>query len=177
MNASAPHYTVPLLVPSLLARLSSDEYRAPVYCKRDVQALELLQQGAPVTAQRLNQTLAQYYSGRLGTAASLGAINAAAGNTFYGVSASASVDREEAKDYFQRSDLVIDVQTHFVANHRTGLAGAKGVHQFIRQVAPDLFSGLNLETDLSISEYLRCVFLESETSLAVLTSGPESGSA
>ena len=171
-NGRPENWTTPLLVPSLLARLSSDEYRAPVYCKRDIQALEILRHCASTTAQRLNQTLGQYYASRLGTAASLSAINAAAGNSFYRISASASVDKEEAQEYFHRSDLVIDVQTHFVANHRTGLSGAKGVHQFIRQVAPDLFSGLNLETDLSIGEYLRCVFLESETSLAVLTSAP-----
>jgi hypothetical protein len=165
-------WTTPLLVPGLLARLSNDEYRAPAYCKRDVIALDVLLRSTTTIARRLGQNIAEYYSSRLGTAASLYAINAAAGKSFYRVNASMSFDREEANECFQRNDLVIDVQTHFVANHRTGLAGAKGVHHFIRQVAPDLFSGLNLETDLSIGEYLRCVFLQSETSLAVLTSAP-----
>ncbi len=159
-------------VPGLLARLANDEYRAPAYCKKDILALDVLQRVATVTALRLGQSLAEYYSSRLGTAASLSAINVVAGKEFYRVNASASVDKEEANQCFQRNDLIIDVQTHFVANHRTGLAGAKGVHHFIRQVAPDLFCGLNLETDLSIGEYLRCVFLQSETSLAVLTSAP-----
>jgi hypothetical protein len=166
------NWTAPSSVPGLLSRLSSDEYSAPVYCKRDFQALDVLHRSASINARRLGQTLAQYYASRLGTVASLCAINAAAGQSFYRVSPSTGVDREEADDCFRRDELVIDVQTHFVANHRTGLAGAKGVHHFIRQVAPDLFAGLNLETDLSIGEYLRCVFLESETSLAVLTSAP-----
>lgn len=166
------YWTTSLPVPSLLARLANDEYRAPAYCKRDLLALDVLQRSATAIARRLDQNLAEYYSSRLGTAASLCAINAAAGNLFYRVNASTSVDKDEANQCFHRNDLVIDVQTHFVANHRTGLAGAKGVHHFIRQIAPDLFSGLNLETDLSIGEYLRCIFLESETSLAVLTSAP-----
>ncbi len=165
-------WTTPLRIPGLLARLSSDEYRAPAYSGRDYQALDVLQRAATETARRLGQTLAAYYSSRLGTAASLHAINAAAGTPFYRVDAATTIDREQANECFQGRDLVIDVQTHFVANHRTGLAGAKGVHHFIRQVAPELFSGLNLDTDLSLGEYLRCIFLQSETCLAVLTSAP-----
>lgn len=161
-----------MLIPGILARLSNDEYEAPAYSRQDLLALDVLQRSAATTAKRLGQGLAQYYSSRLGTAASLYAINAASGKPFYRVGATTRVDEEEASECFQRSDLVIDVQTHFVADHRTGLAGATGVHQFIRHVAPDLFRGLDLTTDLSIGEYLRCVFLESETSLAVLTSAP-----
>ncbi len=158
--------------PTLLARLSSDEYCAPVYCHRDRQALEVFHGSAATAAGQLNQTLAQYSASRLGTAASLFAINCAAKNHFYRVNASSGTDIDEANELFRGQSLVIDVQTHFVAGHRTALPGATGVHHFIRQIAPELFSGLNLKTDLSLGEYLRCVFLESETSLAVLTSAP-----
>ena len=94
------------------------------------------------------------------------------GKRFFDVSESAGVDREEAREALHGRRPVIDVQTHFVAGHRSALPGARGVHQFIRQVAPELFSGLDVENDLSIGEFLRCVFLQSETSLAVLTSAP-----
>jgi predicted TIM-barrel fold metal-dependent hydrolase len=165
-------WTAPLPVPSLLARLASDEYPAPVYRLRDLQALEILARSAAVSARRLGFTLAGYYASRMGTVASLCAINAAASQPFYRVSASASVDGEEADEILRSGSPVIDVQTHFVAGHRAGLAGARGIHHFIRHVAPEWFSGLDLQTDLSIGEFLRCVFLESETSLAVLTSAP-----
>lgn len=169
---SRHEWTTALSVPSLLARLSSDEYIAPVYSQRDKRALRWLNDNAPINARRLGLSIAEYYTSRMGTAAALSAINASTETPFYELSASASVDREEVTEHFRRSDLVIDVQTHFIANHRTGLAGATGVHNFIRQVAPDLFSGMNPETDLSIAEYLRSIFIESETSLAVLTSAP-----
>ncbi|NQX89878.1 MAG: amidohydrolase family protein [Halioglobus sp.] len=165
-------WTAALSVPSLLARLASDEYRAPVYRPRDLQALELLAQTAGCNARRLGRSLGHYFGSRLGTVACLNAINAVAGQSFYRVSGSAGIDGEEAEEILRGTSPVIDVQTHFVAGHRAGLAGARGIHHFIRQVAPEWFSGLDLKTDLSIGEFLRCVFLESETSLAVLTSAP-----
>ncbi len=165
-------WTAPLPVPSLLARLASDEYPAPAYRERDLHALELLSRRAASNARRLGCSLPGYYASRMGTVASLGAINAAAGQPFYRVSASAGIDGAEAAETLRGSSPVIDVQTHFVAGHRVGLAGARGIHHFIRHVAPDWFAGLDLQTDLSIGEFLRCVFLESETSLAVLTSAP-----
>ena len=158
--------------PPLLARLSSDEYSAPVYCRRDRHALAVFHQYASTAAARLQQTPARYCASRLGTAASLSAINAATKKPFYRVNATSTTDIDEANELFRGQHLVIDVQTHFVSRHRTALSGAAGVHHFIRQVAPELFSGLNLDTGLSLGEYLRCVFLESETSLAVLTSAP-----
>ncbi len=158
--------------PTLLARLSNDEYLAPLYCRRDFQALDTFDRYTATISRRLGQTPAQYNSSRLGTAASLCAINAAAGESFYRVKTSASADIDEANELFRGHSFVMDVQTHFVASHRTALSGAAAVHQFIRQVAPELFSELNPLTGLSLGEYLRCVFLESETSLAVLTSAP-----
>jgi predicted TIM-barrel fold metal-dependent hydrolase len=167
-----PGWNGTVSAPPLLGRLSSDEYHAPVYCRRDRHALEHFHLRAATAGARLAQTPAQYLASRLGTAASLLAINAATKTPFYRVTASSSSDVDEANELFRGQHLVIDVQTHFVARHRTALPGAVGVHHFIRQVAPELFPGLNLETDLSLAEYLRCVFLQSETSLAVLTSAP-----
>jgi len=169
---AAGSWTAPLAVPSPLARLASEEYRAPAYRERDRRALGLLRAAASANARRLGQSLPAYYASRRGTLAALAAIDAAAGGSFYRVSASAGVDGEEADAVLRGGGPVIDVQTHFVASHRAGLAGAEGVQQFIRQVAPDWFAGLDCETDLSIGEFLRCVFLESETSLAVLTAAP-----
>ena len=171
-RARVPGLTAPLAVPSLLARLSSDEYEPPAYRQCDLQALHLLARTAEGSARRLGITLGRYYASRVGTAASLSAINVAAGASFYRVSASSGIDSAEADELLRGRSPVIDVQTHFVAGHRAGLAGAKGIHHFIRHVAPEWFSGLDLQTDLSIGEFLRCVFLESETSVAVLTSAP-----
>ena len=165
-------WTTPLAVPSLLARLSSDEYAPPAYRSCDLQALQAYTSLASDNARRLCNSPGSYHASRMGTAASLSAINDAASESFYRVSASSSIDSAEADELLRGDSPVIDVQTHFVAGHRAGLSGAQGIHHFIRHVAPDWFSGLDLETDLSIGEFLRCVFLESETSVAVLTSAP-----
>ena len=91
---SKHEWTTALSVPSLLARLSSDEYIAPVYSQRDKRALHWLNDNAPINARRLGLSIAEYYTSRMGTAAALSAINAGTETPFYELSASASVDRE-----------------------------------------------------------------------------------
>ena len=70
-------------LPGLLGRLSSDEYRAPGYRDQDLQALDRYRLGAATNAQRLNLDPAAYAASRLGTVASLAAINAAAGKALF----------------------------------------------------------------------------------------------
>jgi len=156
----------------LLAGLSSDEYAPPFPSRRHRAAIELLDERAQHCARRRGVPLVHYLAGRLGTAATLSSINSASGSPFYRVGASAAEDPDEAALQLGGNGVVIDVQTHFVAGHRVGLPGTDGVLHFIRDVAPDLFSGLPGEIDLSFAEFLRCVFLQSETAVAVLTSAP-----
>ena len=108
-------------------------------------------------------------SGRLGTAQGLRALNAAAGDTFYDVPAAAVDDNDAANETFDRDDLVIDVQTHFVAD-RALARWNKMLMPMYRALMPDWWTGMDNLVDYSMAEYLRCVFLESETALAVLTS-------
>lgn len=169
MRAGTPYRTV---THALLADLSSDEYRPPRACRRDRLARALLAEAAGDSARRLGLPLSHYLGARPGTAASLQAINAASGERFYRMDRASSLEFDAAEADFGRSELVVDVQTHFVAGHRMALPGARAVHHFIRQVAPELFSGLHTGIDLSFAQYLRCVFLQSETTLAVLTSAP-----
>lgn len=170
--SKAAYLTRELRSCSLLAPLSNDEYLPPAPCRNETIAAELLRRGAERAARRLALPLEHYLASRMGTAAALAAINAAGGRDFYAVRPSLAEDREEATQYFDRGELVIDVQTHFVADHRVDLPGAQGVHHFIRHVAPDIFRGLDTAIDLSFEQYLRCIFLQSETSLAVLTAAP-----
>jgi len=170
--SKATYLTAELHNCSLLAPLSSDEYLPPRPCRNEAMAADLLRRNAGRMARRLALPPEHYLASRMGTAAALAAINAASGRDFYAVRPSLAEDREEATEYFNRGELVIDVQTHFVADHRVDLPGAQGVHHFIRHVAPDIFRGLDTAIDLSFEEYLRCIFLQSETSLAVLTAAP-----
>ncbi|MFT4520053.1 MAG: putative TIM-barrel fold metal-dependent hydrolase [Halioglobus sp.] len=161
-----------IILPSPLARQSSDEYHAPAYTLRDENALGLLHDKSEHLSRRLNLTLNDYYASAMGTAAALGAINAASGDDFYQLGRNSDSDAEEASAVFSGEGFVVDVQTHYVAGHRVAAPGASGIHQFIEAVAPDWFKGLDVSTGLSFAEFLRCVFVESETKLAVLTSAP-----
>src|SRR5439155_16552963 len=55
---------------------------------------------------------------------------------------------------------------------RVDSAAAAGVLGFIQAVAPDRWRGLRDMAGFSLAEYLRYVYLESETAVAVLTSAP-----
>ncbi|MEM9255824.1 MAG: amidohydrolase family protein [Pseudomonadota bacterium] len=166
------YLTHPLRTPSLLANLHSDEYCPPTPDTLHRRMLHTLRSQSAGYARSLGLSLANYLDTPMGTSACLMAINAAAETPFYRLSEGSCSDADAAAEQFHRDELVIDVQTHFVAGHRVGLPGAEGVHQFIRHVAPDLFHDMDTRVDLCFEAYLRCVFLQSETSLAVLTSAP-----
>jgi uncharacterized protein len=75
--------------------------------------------------------------------------------------------------------LVIDVQTHDVSDRRIAREEtAKGILGLGERVAGDLFQGIDTRVRIqnqagcSRAEYLQGVFLESETAVAVLSSGP-----
>ncbi len=75
--------------------------------------------------------------------------------------------------------LVIDVQTHYVSDRRIAREETATVILGLGEsVAGDLFQGIDKlvriqnQAGYSLAEYLRCVFLESETAVAVLSSGP-----
>jgi len=102
----------------------------------------------------------------------LRALDHAAGGGFYAVPPEAEHDPAAAEETFRARGPVVDVQTHYVAHGRTGSRGAEGVLAFIQQAAPERFRGLDHRTSLSFAEYLRCLFVESETAVAVLTAAP-----
>ena len=73
---------------------------APVYTARDRQALAHFAQFAPVEAGRLQLSLPRYAAARVGTAATLRAIDAAAGGGYYDVPEQATQDDDAARELF-----------------------------------------------------------------------------
>lgn len=130
---------------------------------------------AKESAKRLELPLHCYLSSAAGTAAGLQAINWAAATEYFEVPDTARLDRDEALAALGGVDFVVDVQCHYVAFDRFESSGAKGVLQFIRGVAPDRFRELDGATSLRLAEFLRCVFIESETRVALLTAAPGTG--
>ena len=167
-------------VPVFLQRRSTDEFLPLPYSPAQQRIVANVRSQGPEHSKRIAMTLADYWTGRQGTAAALRAVDEAWGGGFYNVPEEATLDRAAADAALGGGDdyLVIDVQTHFVSE-RSGFA--KWTNLMVDQcqsVASDRFKGLDklLHTQYAagytLAEYLRCVFLGSETAVAVLSSSP-----
>jgi predicted TIM-barrel fold metal-dependent hydrolase len=163
----------PAWLPAILQRRHTDEFSAPAYTVRDRAAIARLVARGPATAKKLGMSLPDYWSSRTGTAAGLLALNEAHAGEYYHVPRAAAADRAAADAAFAGDELVIDVQTHFVADRpeSSGIWNPQ-IREMYQSVRPDWWRGIDGVTGYSMAEYLRCVFVESETAVAVLTSGP-----
>ncbi len=159
-------------IPSVLQRLSTDEYEAPRYDVTQRQAVENTTDAGPDTARRLARPLADYWSSRMGTAAGLRALNEAFGVECYHVPVEATMEQAAADETLGGSGAVLDVQTHYMGDRDSLRRLSGATMDFYRAVSPDWWSGLSGITFYGFAEYLRCVFVESETAVAVLTAPP-----
>jgi hypothetical protein len=123
----------------------------------------------------VGQPLRDYWSGRLGTAAGLLAINDEFNERFFDVPLEATLEQDAADETFKGSDVVIDVHTHYMADREWLHRVADWQISSYRRLAPEWWRGLDDMGFYSFAQYLRCVFLESETAVAVLTSPPADG--
>jgi len=164
-----------LPVPPLLQPRGTDEFGPPPRTASERRALAQVEASLDAAARRLRLPAAALAEARLGTAAALRALDAAHGRGYYAVSEEATRDPAAAQAAFAGDELVIDVQTHYVASARAAEPPARAILDFIRSVAPQRWADLRGAAALSLAEYLRCVFVESETALAVLSSAPGEG--
>lgn len=166
-------------LPMVLRRLSTEEYTPRPHHPTNLSVVAKVRDQGPRSATRLSMSVGDYWYSRQGTAAALREIDEAWGGGFYNVPPEAALDRAAADAALGGSQLVIDAQTHYVSDRPTAtkvtLEGIIGLADF---VAADRFKGLDKlvrnqnQAGYSLAEYLRCVFLECETAVAVLTSGP-----
>ena len=163
-------------LPAFLQRRHTDEFAPAPYSARDLAVISRVADDGPRSARRTSLALDDYWAGRTGTAAGLLELNRAADRVYYEVPPEASEEAAAADESLGGDELVIDVQTHFVSDRReassTWYDAIQGMYS---TVAPDWWSGVDRLTAYDMAEYLRCVFLESETAVAVLTSGPGLG--
>ena len=99
------------------------------------------------------------------------------GRGFFAVPEEAAVDAIVADHVFSGPEVVIDVQTHFPAPAARA-DGNAGLDALYRPLMPDWWhevdDGLSGSVARDMADYVRKVFLETETAVAVLTSGPGS---
>jgi uncharacterized protein len=157
--------------PTLLAPRSTDEFAPRPASGADQVAAAAARHGAACHGRRLGLSPPAYLASRCGTAATLRAIDAAAGGGFYAVPPEAEVDEAAAGVAFD-GDLVIDVQTHLVRPSRATTDGARALFAFLRMVDPERWGDGIDPRRLSAAEWAACVFGGSETAVALLTSPP-----
>jgi uncharacterized protein len=163
---------LPVHDPVFLQPLHTDEYAPEPLRTQDRRAVASSRDRLRDAAARHHVEARRYSSGRTATAAGLLAINAEAGHDYYQVPAEAVEDAAAADAAFSGSTPVIDVQTHYLAP-RAG----RGHHAAVRRriyeaLMPTWWTELEDITAFTAAEYVRNVFLETENSVAVLTSGP-----
>lgn len=169
---TAPHERSPA-IPNVLQRLHTDEYVPPPYDPTQKEAVYRALDAGEDAARRRKTELDQYMSSRLGTAAGLRALNEAFGVECYDVPADACIDPATADHFIGGAQTVIDVQTHYMADR--DLLHRRASERMIpgyQALGPDWWAGLDGVTSYSFREYLRCIFLESDTAVAVLTAPP-----
>jgi predicted TIM-barrel fold metal-dependent hydrolase len=171
MRAWQPRLALPLV----LERRGTDEFVPPADAEPTQRAIAEVRRAGAASARRVGAELARYWSGRCGTAASLLAINREWGERYYEVPEAAALDEDAADAALGGDECVVDVQTHWVAPERAAEPAAAAILEFIRSVAPERFRELDGAASLTLVEYLRCLYLESETAVAVLTSAPGEG--
>jgi uncharacterized protein len=86
-----------------LRRLGTDEFEAPPLDEMQRRAVRKVVARGPEDAARVGQALGDYWSGRLGTAAGLRAINEEAGHAYYEVPPEAVMDQQAADEAFRGS--------------------------------------------------------------------------
>jgi predicted TIM-barrel fold metal-dependent hydrolase len=160
-------------IPSLLQRLSTDEYDPPPYDDRQKAAVDATVRDGLDATRKLRRPLADYWSSRLGTAAGLRALNKSFGVECYRVPPAATHEQAAADETFGGDEVVIDVQTHFMGDRPSNRKLIPVQMGSYAKWGPEWWSGLEGMTFYSFAEYLRCVFLESETAVAIITAPPD----
>lgn len=150
----------------------TDEYAPPEPTAEEQRAAQRVRDAAADNAEHVGTPLRTYWRSRLGTAQGLRALNTECGDEFYVIPREAELDGDAADDALGGDQLVIDVQTHFVAD--AGLSTwQRLLMPMYRALMPEWWSGFDGLESYSMAEYLRCVYVESETALAILTSAPD----
>jgi predicted TIM-barrel fold metal-dependent hydrolase len=168
----------PPKLPMFMRQLSSDEYTPPPQSALLRRAITRVRAEAPLIAPRLSMSLGDYWAGRQGRAAALLAIDEAWGGGFYNIPPEAALDEDAANAALGGDQLVIDVQTHYISDRPELIRFLEYMLAMCENVTPALFKGLDRlvrdqnKLGYSFAEYIRCIYLESETAVAVLSAGP-----
>lgn len=163
-------HTVP--APLFLRSLSTDEYSPQPYSQADLRVLHHTRASLDLAGKRLTRSPRALVETRLGTAAGLRALNEEYKAEFYQVPEAATVDEDVAAEVFSGRQPVIDVQTHFMGPRAHRFIPHEFLYGMYHSLMPDWWTEMDDLVQWDLAAYINNVFLETETAVAVLTSGP-----
>lgn len=161
-----------LTLPAFLRRLHTDEFAPAPRDRRQQRVCLEVQAGVRGIADRRGEPPPVSAGSRQATALGLRALNREHGDEFYAVPEGATRSEAEAAEAFRGSGPVVDVQTHFLAPHSAAALPPEMLLDMYRALMPDWWTEMDDIVAWSFAEWVRNVFVESETALAVVTSGP-----
>ena len=160
------------VVPLFLTRCGNDEFTPPPLDEAERSAARLAARTVEQASERLRLSSAAYVESRRGIAAGLRAVNEANGEAFFAVPEAAVHDKEAADESLGGDQLIVDVQTHYFANRTASESSRELIRHLYPLFGPDWWEGLSQVQSFDLAEYLRCVYLDSDTAVAVLSSAP-----
>lgn len=158
--------------PMFLRQLSTEEYSPRAYGAADLRVVRRVQDALGGIALDRRLPVRALANTRQSTAIGLRALNAEYGREFYAVPESATASEELAASALDGDQLVVDVQTHWMAPHSEKLFPTHWLRDLMRAVMPDWWKDLEEDHAWDLSYYLTNVFLRTENAVAVLTSSP-----
>ena len=159
-------------VPAFLQRRNNDEFVAPPLTDRELAAARSAATLSADAAERLRVSATEYAQSRRGIAAGLLSVNEANGEEYFRIPNEAPLDDSAADAALGGDQLIIDVQTHYIADRPACETSRELIRTMYPMYGADWWDGLSKVAALDFVEYLRCVFLESDTAVAVLSSPP-----
>jgi hypothetical protein len=133
--------------PMFLRQLCTDEYTPQPYTDADRRVVRRTQSALDVVSKDRHVPVTALAGERTATAAGLRALNdeyrATCGSDFYDVPDSATMGEDEAAEAFAGDELVVDVQTHFMAPHSMSLFPCDWLRDLLRQVMPPWWRDLD----------------------------------
>jgi predicted TIM-barrel fold metal-dependent hydrolase len=159
-------------LPPFLRRLHTDEFAPSPRSRRELRLAREVYDGVRTLAEQRRLPERLVATTRRATAVGLRALNREFGAEFYEVPEDATRSDAAADHAFEPVGPVVDVQTHFLAPHSAAAMGRDFLFDMYQALMPDWWSEMDDLGLWTFAEYLRNVFVESETALAVLTSGP-----
>ncbi len=131
---------------------------------------ERLTELADKTAKKLNVTRRQFLASSGGMAAAFLAMNSVFGH-FFDVEASELTEPQARAEKWPKGQFIFDVHTHHVAAGRN-IPFVIGYRGYAENWNPDLRGREHKMADLYLANYIKEIFLDSDTTMAVITGLP-----